>query len=454
MILSRWLRPAAQSPTLIVLVIGSGLFLNGYDSALGQAVACLLNVLLLAAMIVAHPPSVRFWRRAAPVLRLSGLALLWLVLVRFSDGWVPGGTGVPFAPDLFLPKFLSVVAGLAALLIGARAGWRGRRRQDLIDQLLLVILAHLLLAVFLRAAPHAGVWDSWALVRDSRFAGLIGNPNVTAAVCGVAAVLALGSALGLVTRRATGRRRPADAARGALYSGTLLIALACQLLTASRFPVLVTYGLLALLLLGERRSILRHARRYLPAFAGAASVTAAILVLYSDLWLERFSTLEGEVGMRLQLWRLYSGAVWDSPIFGYGAGSFSSLNAFLLRDEVGAPAPWTINSAHDVVLQLLLAGGLPYAALMILAGIRLARDVLGRWPWRQWDALQRALVGAVLLMLACAMVDILLDVPASACLMLLLAGIAWGQALSRHAPVAHLEQPPAQEYPRVGRGIA
>ncbi|WP_336966212.1 O-antigen ligase family protein [Sphingobium aquiterrae] len=450
----QWLEPVWQSPALTALVIGAGLFLNGFDGAVGQILSCLGNSLLLVALILSRPPSMRFWRRTASVLLLAGGAMLWLVIVRFSAVWMPGDSGVPLAPDMFLPKFLSILSGLAALVIGARAGWRGRRRQELIDALLIVIGIHLIFAVILRALPHGGVWDSWALVRDHRFAGLIGNPNVTAAVCGAAAILALASALDMIGRRAGGERRHSDGARGMFYGGIVLLSLACQLLTAARFPVLMTLGLMAAMLLGERHGIRRRARQFVPALATAGTIVVATLLLYSDLWLERLANLGGEAGMRMQLWSQFAGAAWQSPILGYGAGSFSALNEHILSDNVGAPATWTVNSAHNLLLQLLLNGGLPYAALMILAGGRLARDINQRWPWRAWSALQRGLVFAVILFLACAMVDIVLDFPATACLMLFLAGMAWGQALSRQPALMQLEQAPAQKNALIGRRAA
>jgi O-antigen ligase len=449
----QWLLPVWQSPGPIALVLGVGLFLNGFDGTVGQAVACLVNSLLLMVLILSRPPSLRFWRRTAPVLRFAGGALAWLVIVHFSAFWMPGA-GVPLAPDMFLPKFLSILAGLAALLVGARAGWRGRRRQDLIDALLVVISVHLALAVILRALPHGGVWDSWMLVRDQRFAGLIGNPNVTAAVCGAAALLAVASGLGLVSRRARGAGRQTDGARAMLYGGALLLALSSQLLTAARFPVLMTLGLMALLMLGERRRIRLRARQFVPALATAGTIVVALLILYSDLWLERFASLGGEAGMRMQLWSQFASAVWDAPMLGYGAGSFSALNAHILSDNVGAPATWTVNSPHNLLLQLLLNGGLPYAALLILAAVRLVGDINSRWPWRTWDALQRGLALAVILFVACSMVDIVLDFPATTGLMLFLAGIAWGQALSRQPAFVQLEQAPAQKNALIGRRFA
>ena len=89
-----------------------------------------------------------------------------------------------------------------------------------------------------------------------------------------------------------------------------------------------------------------------------------------------------------------------------------------------------VNSAHDLPLQLILSGGLPYAALLAAAAGIAAWRVL-RFVWRRPVAAQDAgMLCACALLLALSMIDIVLDVPTTIGVALFLAGALWGRAIA------------------------
>lgn len=441
-------------PALAAAGLSSGLFFDGYDSLFGQGLQCVLASVVLGLLLLVRMPSTPFWRAVALPLGVFGLALLWIAIVGVVRArWPDLAAGVPLAPDLFLPKFLSILAGLWALLIGARIGWSQRRRKAAVYGLTIFLALHLLLGLLLRSIPHGGVWDSWSVVRTGRFAGLVGNPNVTAAMAGVTALLGFAGGLSLWRARSRGKIGRHDGAMAMLYGAALLLGLASLMLTASRLPAALTFGLMGGLLWLHWRKRARGLRMLTtgPLTAGAAMLLVLVGVLYSDMLVERLGNVGQEWLMRWKLWQYLADVASYHPWLGYGPGAFSSVNAYYLFDSVDAPAPWTINSAHNIALQLLLVGGVPYLVLMAGGSYIAVRDMLEAWNWRDWDTIQGALVMAVLLVLGCAMIDIVLDITASTGVTLYIAGLAWGSALSRsNSLLRGLKQAPAKENRPVG----
>lgn len=159
------------------------------------------------------------------------------------------------------------------------------------------------------------------------------------------------------------------------------------------------------------------------------------LLLIALLWwlsgplLARFDTLGSEALVRSMMWDHYLDLAAAAPLQGYGPGSFPTLNAATLDNPLTARSLWFVNSAHNLFLQIALAGGIPYLILMIWAGWRILTPVgqLARRGQLPVDTL--GTFAFVLLILSCATVDIALDVPAVILVTLFLTGLLWGRAL-------------------------
>jgi O-antigen ligase len=406
------------TPVVAALLVTSGALLGGYNSAAGRCLACLTMVALSIFLLLLGPPTLGSWRRALPILAPSLTAIAWALLSALVSA--------PLAPDMLPASLLGVIAGWLALLCGWLLALRPKRVGPLVDLLLLLNLTFLLAGLVMRALDAGSRFDFWTLSWHGRFAGTIGNSNTTAAVAGACALLATGRSAALVRSRGrlVGR---ADAPRLFLLLLGLVIAFGALLATASRFVALLSaVGVIALggWTLWRQRERLA---RIVPIVAVAAVLVGTLLIQRADLLVERYGALGTEGVARVAMWRHYAGLAAESPWLGYGHGGFAVANTMGLRPGTALSLE-PVGSAHDIVLQLILAAGIPYALLMIGAAVALALRLLHTVRERHWSPILLGLIGAVGVILGTAMIDIALDVPAGIILAMFLAGLAWGQA--------------------------
>ncbi|BBD99707.1 hypothetical protein SAMIE_1032080 [Sphingobium amiense] len=428
----RRIPPAVRqaAPLLSALAMTIGLAFNGLNDAAGETVAAMLGAGLLAALLIDARPDAYFWRQRKPVLIPALLAGLWLSLGAGGIGLSPA-IPMPYAPDFAGPALMAWFGGLAALIGGSIIGADRVRMERTIRLVLLCIGATLFIGMLMWVAgPGTSALDYWSVSRRGRFAGMVSNVNVTAALAGGAILQATALAI-LARRRARERKDGLHNLSLALAVSVMAIASIALLLTAARFPIVVTVALLISLAALLRRRRRRRSRAIAPSWVWPllGLLVAALLWWLSGPLLARFDTLGSEALVRSMMWDHYFDLAAASPLQGYGPGSFPTLNAATLDDPLTAGSLWFVNSAHSLFLQIALAGGFPYLFLMVWAGWAILYPV-ARLAWRgslPMDTLGTfALVVAILL---CATVDIALDVPAVVLLTLFLAGLLWGRAL-------------------------
>lgn len=422
-------------PVIAAAIVSSGALLGGYNSAAGNAVACIVTAALLILLLLAEPPSFAMWRSAAPILAVIGASVAWVL---FAAIMVP-----PLAPDLWEPQMLGIGATIAALLSGWVIGLVPKRIPAVLDLLLGFNSLYLLAGLAIRSSDLGSRFDFWTTSWHGRFAGTIGNSNATAAVAGSVAVIALARLLATVP---SGGRRMQDRERlrQAGYGFYLLIALGAALATASRLAALATAIALAGLTIW---GVVRHRRRIpriLPVLGGVAVLLMVLLGWYADLLAQRYQAIGVEFSARERMWSHYWELAQASIWFGYGHGSFATLNAFSLHDIATAEALSPVNSAHDIGLQMLLNAGLPYVLLVsVAAGLVIARMVAHSRS-RLWSLDLTGIVLALSVIFAVALIDIVLDVPATTILALFLGGLLWGRADARLSHLAPAKDAPAQ----------
>ena len=425
-----------SNPGLIVALIASGLFFGGYNSLAGMAVAYLLTGAAALLLLTGAPPEQDFWHALRWPAGLGLAALGWQGLNQAGVLALLGGHP-PLAPDYFLPNLLGLGAAGLACLSGMLMG---RERREF--RLALRWLCHwaaisLAIGILLWSAPAPLV--DMSLSWRGRFAGLIGNANVSAVVGGMVVLLALDSFLEPLIHRPAKRPWRSRAALAAVPLAEMLVGATAMSIASSRITILVTLALV-LLTLALRLSGRRWRARWPVLAVAVAGMTLAVLLPGGEMAAKRFDYVGFDASIRLRMWDYLAGLAMMSPFNGYGPGSFSALNEHFLTDERLAEQFWNINSAHNVVLQILLNGGLPYLALVCGGVLLLWRDIVryvhggaSRWrerlaAWKDLGAARRAALCACALMLACASVDIVLDVPAMTCLFFFLTGLLWGRA--------------------------
>jgi hypothetical protein len=426
-------KPKGESwvPVTVALALSSGILFNGFNSAGGQAVSCIINCATLILLLLVRPLSLKRWKIALPVLSLIGLATVWAV---FASGFPAIGPGAllpePFAPDFLALGFLSQIGGIAALLCGVVIGGAHRSRATVVDALVILCCLYLIVGLIFRATGTEGVLSYWTVERDGRFQGTVGNVNVTAAVAGVVAILALSRLIAYLEDVGARQLIGAGLIRAALYCFALLVAMGTAFATASRFTNVLTVGLLIGLVLLCRRRGKRSLRGSRPVLIATAFILLLLLAQFTGLLVERFDTLGAGARQRQAMLEHYFSIAMLSPLYGYGWGSFPSINAHFPGTLQFAQASWSVNSAHNILLQLWLNAGVPYLLLIVgsfALGVRQVVLALNRC----WTTDDIGIGMAALLIVACAMIDIALDVPATTTLGLLFTGMLWGRALVR-----------------------
>lgn len=411
-------------------VAAPGLFLGGLDGPLGQAFAGVMTAIALASLLLVAPPPLEFWRTYGLPLGLFALALAWLLLVGVVRyGLMSSLSGLPVAPDLFVPKYLSTLAGFWALLIGLLSSRLAKWRLLHADWLLLLLTLHATAGLTRLVLVELEMSQQWQVLQGGRFAGLIGNANVTACASSVGCILAWSSLLPALDVR----RRPGSHAGKVpwwliLPGGALAMNGIALILTASRLPFLLTVVALGWLAVIHWRAQRARLRRFMPGLALAGLVMLVVQTQLAAGLVDRIDMFSQDLGLRWQMWGHFSDIVPGAFWTGYGPGSFSSLNVYMMNRDMGSFALWRVNSPHNLILQLMLVGGLPYLLLMVAGAAGPVRDIVRSLRWKEGDVRFAALVFGAASLLLSASIDIALDMPVGAILLGLLTGLAWGYA--------------------------
>lgn len=315
------------------------------------------------------------------------------------------------------------LCGLACIfLLGALQGVGGDRARATVEALLALgaLYSAIALLTFL-----AGV----QLAPGGRLSGGFLSANSGATVFGVLTILSMANLLRR-WRRSSGLSGAERLSRLAVPISYVLLVSACLILTASRMGGAATALAAGVLLIWEMLDA--RGDRLPVLMAGLALlVTAGVLLMGgNDLLWARLEGLDSDAAVREAIFGAHWKAFLDSPLFGYGLGSFNDLNAQILTTE-NYGALWSIRATHNVYLQWLEEAGIIGAAPMFL----LIATVIAVSAWRTGQArsgqsLMRGLVAANLVVLVHGFTDYALQVPSVAAMWAFLLGLqfAWGRA--------------------------
>ncbi|MFZ2994695.1 O-antigen ligase family protein [Sphingobium sp.] len=401
---------------VLAVILSLGMAVRGFDSTAGQAMSCIANAAMLVWLLHRAALDMDFWRRASPVLALIFTAMGWGLLASLQfDGSLP---------DYVPGKLLSLLSGLAALLCGAIIGHRSHRLKGILDWLLLINCLILLGGLVVRQIGTDGMLSYWTIEREDRFTGLIGNANVTAAMAGCFAIIAFARLTDLRGAPVwAGDWRPGHIINLPMF----VISFGVVMLTAARLTAVLLGIILTLFALHWllRRTIFVYTR----LTAIIAGITIATLILaFAGILFERFGVLGTAYQNRVMNWSHLAGVVSESPTYGYGLGAFSTINAHSLSTPRYAQANWTLNSAHNIILQLMLQGGWPYLVAICGAAALIVKQTISALR-NHWSR-DEAIIAAILcLIMGNAMIDVVLDMPAPVTIFLFLSGLLWGRAL-------------------------
>ena len=408
---------------LSVLIMGYGLFgLELSDIKANRFVAgmALAIIALPALHLLPMPPA--WWGR------LPGRELLTAIdqAAGLGQVWRP----LSMAPDATLNALQAALVPLAVIVLGLRLD--ARERHGLVAVVLILggISAMLGLAQVLDGAN--GSLYFYMVTNPGKAVGLFANRNHQAfMLAALLPMLAVWSAGGNRGGGGTGLHRARAAALFGLLAGLALLPLI--MITGSRAGLLL--AAIALVLM----PVLFHRRKALGSGAAAqlspdillrakAALPIAITLICLGLvaltvWFGRatafqrlFSSAPGE-DMRFQIVPTVGAMIRSYFPLGTGIGSFERVYQVNERDNLLEPT--YMNHAHNDWLEVIVTGGLPAVALLIvaIAGFCIrARSLFAR-RYEPAGELRLAWLGLVVILLAAmaSLGDYPLRVPSLAC---------------------------------------
>lgn len=219
---------------------------------------------------------------------------------------------------------------------------------------------------------------------------------------------------------------------GALHLAGIFLILVTLLMTASRGAILsTTFGLIVIGAVGTR-SRGRGREQRLTVFIGAL-LLAATFIGFGDEFLDRVSDSGVMDTARLAVAKMTIDSALNSPLFGYGLGTFSDVFPLFRDRSVSLLEHWAM--AHDTYLEALQGLGLVFGTLLIAAVAMLAVKCLKGATTRHAHLTpSRVAVGVCLLIGLHSLVDFSLQIQAVALTFAAILGAGVAQSESSRTP--------------------
>jgi len=357
---------------VIASLFGGGLI----DWTLGAIVVVLASLVLCVALAWRDGAAALAGAPLAGRIALAGIAALPLVqLVPLPPAlWhtLPGqelrlatlglaGLAESWQPLTVEPGSTAPIA-LMAIGFVAFTGWLLQLSEDDFRRLFLVAMGVVLLGILVGLLQVVSDGQFPQLQADNMGATLLGffaNKNHMALVLACSILL-----FGLVvSRQIKGQGQPAavQGRRRLMVAGYTMFALVAIVVTNSRAGLGLGALAALIVLLDLARGVALHWR-----IAAVVAVVALVGVVMSSSAFEAVAGRVDDVGDDLR-WRFLG---WSWPLaeqygwLGSGFGSFRTL--FITQEQLAWVKPTVVNAVHNDYLQLLIEGGVPAMALLVL----------------------------------------------------------------------------------------
>lgn len=370
---------------------------------------------------------------------LGAVAILFVLVLGMAawtlTPWTPGGphpiwawagveTGAATVNRSATVVAMIKLAGLAcAFGLGCAHGARRVHAQATIEALLAVGAAYagVSLLMFLTGAQ--------VVSSGSRLTGGLVSANNGATVFALLTVIGLGVLLRR-WRRTAGLDAASVVTQVATPLAAVLLFVTCLILTGSRMGVAAAALACAVLIAWDGVAT-RGGRLALATGAGLLGLVALLALRGADLVWTRMERLAVDAERRGAILDAHWRAFLDSPLFGYGLGTFNDVNAQIMTAQ-NQEALAEVRALHNVYLQWLVEAGVvgatPMALLIVLvvgvAILRLGRISTGR-------TLLRGLIAADLVVLVHGLTDYALQIPSIAAFWAFLLGLQFAFMQSR-----------------------
>jgi O-antigen ligase len=417
---------------------------NQTRSAVGVSA---LHMTLLAVVLWRSPPPGRLLDRLRPVIAVFCCLILFLCLTLWLPGqgnvartWhSTGQQGSALTLDRFatLTELLKLV-GLAAICgLGTLIGLSFSKTRTFLNSVTVLGGLYALFSIVSFFADPNSVLGIPKAYHEGRLTGTFASANVAATVFGSLAVLQLSSLFSSLDRVAPNARIASLSFLnlslwGAIRVLTLAVTSIALVLTGSRAGISITLAMMVLVGFTAAQTA-QSTKKGLNYVAVASIAGLAALVLISVMIspaINRFVGGTDEITNRSLIFSEHFKAFLQSPLTGWGLGTFRLINIQLTRPET-VDAFWSLAAAHNVVLQWLEETGIVGAALMLATIFSLlwaGRESLNKK--RATSAQALGILAASLLVMVHSMSDYALQVPSVAAMWAALLGILVGLAES------------------------
>lgn len=420
----------------VVTLLFAGIVCYGLDRADLSMVADALwgLALLIACRVVGIRRTILQFRSLKIVTALFAVLLLW-VLVSIGPwspasapgvwSWVGGRSGT-LDRSATAVEFGRLLGLAATFAVGLALGGSDRRTEMLLRTICLVG------AVYAMAALALYVIDPTLNVRatqvgfENRLTATFFSANVAAGLFGVLATLTLAS---ISTGDRSRTRLPAQDLAFIVQYGTLVLFLACLVLTASRMGTAAAVTGMAVAAFLHFWGVRGHDSRWRyigPQLVGLGLF--ATLAVAGQLLMVRLSSMDADWNGRRSLFAEHWAAFLQRPISGFGLGSFTPLNRMLAQPSEFVDL-CCVRAAHNVYLQWLEETGIVGAGLMFtIIGLILVEIYRGQRARQSIRWTMRGILGASVALLVHGTADFPLQTPAIASFWALLLGVGYAAA--------------------------
>jgi O-antigen ligase len=421
----------------------------------GLALAYELSVLLRGAR---HPVSIK--TIAIPA-ALFAIVAVWILIQ--TTGWAPHALNHPLwdlaaetlerpvTPSVSVNRDLTNLA-LLRLVTAASAFWvalqlcrDGNRARLFVKAVAAIVCGYAAFGLlWLVAAPGYTLWFARIDMLATLTSTFI-NRNSFAAFAGVGLIAMTGLLLRAYRHRAAThsaqtRLRVAAFIETSGREGALLIAgafiiLVALLLTGSRGGIVATaFGLFTLgaLTFGKRG---RGAIDQRDAILFVVALGAAAFLVFGDVLFGKVSVVGLSDNARLSVYRITLGSILDSPLTGYGYGTFADVFPAFRDRSVAIGGRWL--QAHDTYLEVLQGLGVFFGASLIACVVLLVLRCLRGATMRQENALVPALAASAGVLFGLhSLVDFSLQIQANTLIFMAILGAGVAQSTSSRIATA------------------
>jgi len=404
-----------------------------------------------------HPVGVK--RLAIPA-ALFALVVIW-IFVQLSTlvpaalahpiwAMAADALGQPIAGAISVNRGATHLA-LLRLLTAASVFWLSlqlcrheTRAQALLRFLSFVVAAYaayglILAALFSSAIPFFDAPDAGGFVRSTFV-----NRNNFATYAGLGLIVSVAltlelyrpevsTALGMEANR-LGRFIEATGRRSAATLGASFVTLVALLASGSRGAAMaISLALLVLFALAFSRQ--RSRAEAIEAIVFVAAALFASFAFFGEVFLGRVAASGLEDAKRLSVYRITLNSILDTPLFGYGFGTFADVFPMYRDQSISRLGVW--EKAHDDYLEIFQGLGLVFGSALLAALSLIALKSFSGAIRRRRETTSGAVAAAASLLVGVhALVDFSMQIEAVALTYMAILGLGAAQAESSRRRVS------------------